>query len=389
MKKITVIFLSIIILCSFSVLVQAEDKDYDVQVHSVSQVYYYDAEKGPECYWMNFRITTTQLDVFERVEYDITINHEIVELQYVNHGNIGSYFRDIKETETGFLYKTALRDGEPSDTVTVVFDITGVGDLNFDVTATGYYPDGTQKQLNIDLKKPYDKVVDISEVEFLGEEKYEYVNQYVLADYGTTASELVSASGAKTAVVINADGEILENDAAVPNGAYLATMYEGFVVDKVQFCVMEDVNCDGKVTAADARLTLRCAAKLENLQGVVKIAADMNLDNKITAADARIIIRKAAKLDVSDIPVKEEPSTEIDKFTVSAGLKNEYVDKQEECKAYFEDCEYIKGIIVFSTLDGVVGLEFSLTGTGAEKYDETVEFIENSGFFSAIYYHKV
>ncbi len=386
MKKLTGILLSVIILVCSSVLVQAEDKDYDVQVHSVSQVYYYDAEKGPGCYWMNFRITTTQLDVFERVEYDIIINRDIVELHYVTHGNIGSYFRDIKETATGFLYTTALRDGDPSDTVTVVLDITGVGDLNFDVTATGYYPDGTQKQLTIDLEKPYDKVVDISEVEFLDKEKY--ASRYVPVEHGTTAGELVSASGAKTAAVINADGEILENDAAVPNGAYLATMYEGFVVDKFQFCVMEDVNCDGKITAADARLTLRCAAKLENLQGVVKIAADMNLDNKITAADARLIIRKAAKLDVPDIPEKEEPSTEIDKYAVSAVLKSEYVNKQEECKEYFEECEYIKGIIVFSTTDCKVGLEFSLTGTGAENFDATVEFIKNSGFFSAVYYHK-
>ncbi len=297
MKKLTAILLSVIILVCSSVLVQAEDNDYDVQVHSVSQVYYYDAEKGPGCYWMNFRINTTQLDVFELVEYDIVINRDIVELHYVTHGNIGSYFRDIKETATGFLYTTALRDGDPSDTVTVVLDITGVGDLNFDVTAIGYYPDGTRKHLNIDLKKPYDKVVDISEVEFLDKEKYEYIYQHALTDLGTTAGELISASGAKTAAVINADGEILENDAAVPNGAYLATMYEGFVVDKVQFCVMEDVNCDGKITAADARLTLRCAAKLENLQGVVKIAADMNLDNKITAADARLILRKAAGLE--------------------------------------------------------------------------------------------
>lgn len=58
-----------------------------------------------------------------------------------------------------------------------------------------------------------------------------------------------------------------------------------------------DVNFDGKVTAADARLALRAAAKLETLTSDAFFAADANLDKKITAADARKILRVAAKLD--------------------------------------------------------------------------------------------
>lgn len=58
-----------------------------------------------------------------------------------------------------------------------------------------------------------------------------------------------------------------------------------------------DVNFDGKVNAADARLALRVAAKLETLTSDAFIAADVSLDDKITAADARKILRVAAKLD--------------------------------------------------------------------------------------------
>lgn len=298
MKKLTAILLLVIILICTSVLVQAEDMDYESRVYSSQQVYYYDAEKGPGRYWMNFEIKTTQLDVFERVEYDIIINRDIVELHYVTHGNIGSYFRDIKETATGFLYTTALRDGAPSDSVTVVLDIMSAGDINFDVTATGYYPDGTYKQLNIDLEKPYDKVVDISEVEFLDKDKYEYIYQHALTDLGTTAGELVSASGAKTAAVINADGEILDADKPVSTGAFLATMYEGFVVDSIEFVVKYDVNGDGIVTAADARLALRISSRLEvSIWDAYKKAADVNNFGGVTAADARLILRKAAGLD--------------------------------------------------------------------------------------------
>lgn len=58
-----------------------------------------------------------------------------------------------------------------------------------------------------------------------------------------------------------------------------------------------DVNLDGKITAADARLCLRAAARLDELSGTPRYAADYNNDNQIKAADARLILRKAAKLD--------------------------------------------------------------------------------------------
>lgn len=57
-----------------------------------------------------------------------------------------------------------------------------------------------------------------------------------------------------------------------------------------------DVNMDGKVTAADARIALRIAAKLETATNDVIEIGDMNDDKLLTAADARLILRKSAKL---------------------------------------------------------------------------------------------
>ena len=58
-----------------------------------------------------------------------------------------------------------------------------------------------------------------------------------------------------------------------------------------------DINLDGKVTASDARHTLRVSAKLEApLSGVSFIAADITNDGKVTAEDARLILRISAKL---------------------------------------------------------------------------------------------
>lgn len=56
-----------------------------------------------------------------------------------------------------------------------------------------------------------------------------------------------------------------------------------------------DVNFDGKVTSADARLVLRAAVKLEKLTAAQILAADMDEDGKISSADARAILNKAVK----------------------------------------------------------------------------------------------
>ena len=58
-----------------------------------------------------------------------------------------------------------------------------------------------------------------------------------------------------------------------------------------------DINADGRITAADARLLLRYTAKLESLDSETLKYSDANNDGKITAADARLILRVSAKLD--------------------------------------------------------------------------------------------
>lgn len=58
-----------------------------------------------------------------------------------------------------------------------------------------------------------------------------------------------------------------------------------------------DVNGDAKVNAADARLALRAAAKLEDLLGKQFSSADIDNDGYVTSADARTILRIAANLE--------------------------------------------------------------------------------------------
>ena len=60
--------------------------------------------------------------------------------------------------------------------------------------------------------------------------------------------------------------------------------------------MLGDLNFDGKVQAADARLVLRYVAKLDSLTPKQLQVADMDGDGKVSASDARIILRIAAKL---------------------------------------------------------------------------------------------
>lgn len=67
--------------------------------------------------------------------------------------------------------------------------------------------------------------------------------------------------------------------------------------------MLGDVNLDGKVTAADARLALRIASHIDEYpaaEDVVFMNTDVNGDGKITAADARIILRVCSALSTFD-----------------------------------------------------------------------------------------
>ena len=64
-----------------------------------------------------------------------------------------------------------------------------------------------------------------------------------------------------------------------------------------------DINAVNKVTAADARLCLRAAAKLETLTKKQLKAADLDGTGEITGSDARQILRACAGLDMLTVTV--------------------------------------------------------------------------------------
>ena len=72
--------------------------------------------------------------------------------------------------------------------------------------------------------------------------------------------------------------------------------------EKDETIVLGDVNGDGRITAADARLALRASAQIEVLTAEQALAADVDLDGKIIAAEARNILRYSALL-IDSFPI--------------------------------------------------------------------------------------
>ena len=63
------------------------------------------------------------------------------------------------------------------------------------------------------------------------------------------------------------------------------------------FLLIGDADNDGRITAMDARLILRIAAKLEGVTDEEMFTrCDVNGDGSITAVDARLVLRAVAKL---------------------------------------------------------------------------------------------
>ena len=146
-----------------------------------------------------------------------------------------------------------------------------------------------------------------------------------------------------------------------------------------------DVNGDSKITAADARLTLRASARIDTFTDEQSKAGDVNFDKKITAADARLILRVSAKIDSFDIPAPEpepepepvpDPSLELSETKLIA-----YVDNHTSFYAYVKNIENYEITAEFvpigdsyCTADDV---EISVTGiaSGALIYVDIAEHV--------------
>lgn len=144
-----------------------------------------------------------------------------------------------------------------------------------------------------------------------------YTITYVLANKGVTADQVVNPNPVarrtsesvrfENAGTINAEysfgGWYFDADftkEANKINSYTAanvTVYAKWIRNSTYLPVWGDASLSEKLSAADARLTLRYAASLETFTDVQLRLADINNDSKVTAADARLTLRLVAGLE--------------------------------------------------------------------------------------------
>ncbi len=122
----------------------------------------------------------------------------------------------------------------------------------------------------------------------------------VLSISGTDVSKMIESVPGNT-VIQTAEGKEAEKDALIATGMKIVMMdSKGKVVDTRVVVVPGDVDCDGEVTASDARNTLRRSVGLEELDVYQTAAADIQQDKNVGADDARTILRNSVGLDNTD-----------------------------------------------------------------------------------------
>ena len=124
-----------------------------------------------------------------------------------------------------------------------------------------------------------------------------------LAESGNMISfEQVTVSNLTKNITANAeiltkDGNKAAENAIVTTGMKIVLKdASGKVADEKTIVVPGDVDCDGKIAAADARAALRRSVGLDEFKDYQTSAADVDRSAKITASDARAILRASVGL---------------------------------------------------------------------------------------------
>ena len=111
-------------------------------------------------------------------------------------------------------------------------------------------------------------------------------------DYDTVTDAIPNGTTVNVTEISGMWGKVTYNGKT----GWISLLYAEYIQVVITPKYTPDVNGNGVVDAADARLVLRAAAYLETLSDSQKKIADCDQDGKITAIDARVVLRIAAKL---------------------------------------------------------------------------------------------
>lgn len=116
----------------------------------------------------------------------------------------------------------------------------------------------------------------------------------LIIDGSVTIESLMKNSNATN--IVTADGKAPEKD-TLKTGMKLLLFVGDEQTDSVSLALLGDIDGDGDVAVSDARLALRKAVGLDELDQCRFHAADVDFINEVSVADARTILRIAVQLE--------------------------------------------------------------------------------------------
>lgn len=178
----------------------------------------------------------------------------------------GRHYSEVEYSDFGMIYKLTVEECEKN--IEEIFGITDV-----DVKDSDFY---NRKLFGGEVVvEYYSSSVYPEKVEMVfKDDKWVITSNIFDYNYGIEAMEYVG----KITVVLNEDGTVYSID-----------------IEEIEI-EAGDVNCDGAVTAVDARLVLQYVAGLIDEYEFNTFYSDLNDDGAVTAVDARLILQKVAGL---------------------------------------------------------------------------------------------
>ena len=119
---------------------------------------------------------------------------------------------------------------------------------------------------------------------------------YQVEEKNTVEDFLKFFSGVEFCVIDNKGNVCIASDIVATGDKLNLLNPDGSTAVEYEISVLMDVDCNGKISAADARLILRVSATLDRVEGARFKAADVDGNGAIKANDARTTLRRAAGL---------------------------------------------------------------------------------------------
>lgn len=255
-------------------------------------------------------VSVREIALYEYACVEITFNPDVLEYETSYFTDDGLYSKDFICTENSVCFKATFNDTyhdrdnsifcNESGSATHIFNVTGTGNPEISVSAYAMDLNGKRVELTVSLNDFYGEILNKNDLYFLEKtDVFEYVIPQRFILNRTMTTEMIDRYFSSHTTVLDKDGIRIINGENIPTGARIVTLYKNrYIVDEQQVTALGDVNCDGKVSAADARSILRISADLEFADyWLAYEAADCDGKKGITASDARLVLRVAAGID--------------------------------------------------------------------------------------------